>query len=248
MPTRATRSISKKLHKYAIENRECIKTPEFNELAKFGSLLLLMGIEPDLEHTINSVKVTLNIPFMTKLTGDEISCGLYLMIQLKDDKERDSTIKKMSDTFMSTYNNTFNMYSKMLSDKKPKPSASNKSKSVKHSNGTKRDIRSSTTKRIPQSEQKNPARQVMSHCVLAERGKDILIKIPVSERANMVLEYALMFDANPPAQNVIAKNGLKDKKVLIQVSMPKTHISPRQLEQALIMIALEQSEGGKDEE
>ena len=79
----------------------------------------------------------------------------------------------------------------------------------------------------------------MSHSVLAVKGKDMLLKYPVSERGEIVSKYALRFESNPPQNSVIAQHGLTDKKVLLQVSMPKILLSPKQLEQALIMIALE---------
>lgn len=242
MSTKATRSVSSRLHNYATQHRSEIKTPEFVELAKFSALLHVMSIDSELSSTIKSSKKTLNLPFNTTLTGDEISGGFYLHKLLSENEQRNEqrneTITSMSEVFKQTYEHTLVAYKNMKGKSKKKTTTS---KTNKRANATSsaRDVKSSTRKKIPQAAQANPPRQVMSHSVLAVEGKDILLTYPVAERGEIVSEYALRFESNPPQNSTIAQHGLTDKKVLLQVSMPKMMLSPKQLEQALIMIALE---------
>lgn len=241
MPTKATRSLSSRLHNYATQHRSEIKTPEFVELAKFSALLYLMDIDSELSSTIKSSKKTLNLPFNTALTGDEISGGFYLYKLLSNNEQREDTITNMSDVFKQTYEHTLVTYKDMQKTTKI-TKTTGKAKHRANTTQSARDVESSTRKKIPQATQTNPPRQVMSHSVLAAKGKDILLKCPVSERGEIISEYALRFESNPPQNSVIAQHGLTDKKVLLQVSMPKILLSPKQLEQALIMIALEYKE------
>lgn len=241
MPTKATRSVSSRLHNYATQHRSEIKTPAFVELAKFSALLYLMDIDSELSSTIKSSKKTLNLPFNTSLTGDEISGGFYLYKLLSNNEQREDTITNMSDVFKQTYEHTLVTYKDMQKTTKTTKTTGN-AKHRANTTQSARDVESSTRKKIPQATQANPPRQVMSHSVLAAKGKDILLKCPVSERGEIVSEYALRFESNPPQNSVIAQHGLTDKKVLLQVSMPKILLSPKQLEQALIMIALEYKE------
>ena len=245
MPTKATRSVSSRLHNYATQHRSEIKTPAFVELAKFSALLYLMDIDSELSSTIKSSKKTLNLPFNTALTGDEISGGFYLYKLLSNNEQREDTITNMSEVFKQTYKHTLVTYKDMQKKStttKAKTTTTSKAKHQANTTQSARDVESSTRKKIPQATQANPARQVMSHSVLAVKGKDILLKYPVAERGEIVSEYALRFESNPPQNSVIAQHGLTDKKVLLQVSMPKILLSPKQLEQALIMIALEYKE------
>lgn len=253
MPTKATRSVSSRLHNYATQHRSEIKTPAFVELAKFSALLYLMDIDSELSSTIKSSKKTLNLPFNTALTGDEISGGFYLYKLLSNNEQREDTITNMSDVFKQTYKHTLvtykDMQKKSTTTKTTKAKTTSKAKHRASTTQSARDVESSTRKKIPQATQANPARQVMSHSVLAVKGKDILLKYPVSERGEIVSEYSLRFESNPPQNSVIAQHGLTDKKVLLQVSMPKMLLSPKQLEQALIMIALDykNEEGAQDD-
>lgn len=240
MSTKATRSVSSRLHNYATQHRSEIKTPEFVELAKFSALLYLMDIDSELSATIKSSKKTLNIPFNTTLTGDEISGGFYLHKLLSNTEQRQDTLTNMSEAFKQTYKHTLVTYKDIVkSSKTTKTKASDKTNKRANTTQGARDVESSTRKKIPQATQANPPRQVMSHSVLAAKGKDILLTYPVAERGEMVSKYALLFESNPPQNSIIAQHGLMDKKVLLQVSMPKMLLSPKQLEQALIMIALE---------
>lgn len=240
MSTKATRSVSSRLHNYATQHRSEIKTPEFVELAKFSALLYLMDIDSELSATIKSSKKTLNIPFNTTLTGDEISGGFYLHKLLSNTEQRQDTLTNMSEAFKQTYKHTLVTYKDIVkSSKTTKANTTGKTKHRTNTTQGARDVESSTRKKIPQAAQANPPRQVMSHSVLAAKGKDILLTYPVAERGEMVSKYSLLFESNPPQNSIIAQHGLMDKKVLLQVSMPKMLLSPKQLEQALIMIALE---------
>ena len=240
MSTKATRSVSSRLHNYATQHRSEIKTPEFVELAKFSALLYLMDIDSELSSTIKSSKKTLNLPFNTTLTGDEISGGFYIYKLLSNNEKRENTLANMSDVFKQTYQHTLVAYKDIV--KSSKTTNTNTTGKTKHRANTTqgaRDVESSTRKKIPQSTQANPPRQVMSHSVLAAKGKDILLTYPVAQRGEIVSKYALLFESNPPQNSIIAQHGLMEKKALLQVSMPKMLLSPKQLEQALIMIALE---------
>lgn len=243
MSTKATRSVSSRLHNYATQHRSEIKTQEFVELAKFSALLYLMDIDSELSATIKSSKKTLNIPFNTTLTGDEISGGFYLHKLLSNTEQRQDTLTNMSEAFKQTYKHTLVTYKDIVkSSKTTKTKASDKTNKRANTTPIARDVESSTRKKIPQATQANPPRQVMSHSVLAAKGKDILLTYPVAQRGEIVSKYALLFESNPPQNSIIAQHGLTDKKVLLQVSMPKILLSPKQLEQALIMIALEYKE------
>ena len=240
MSTKATRSVSSRLHNYATQHRSEIKTPEFVELAKFSALLYLMDIDSELSSTIKSSKKTLNLPFNTTLTGDEISGGFYLHKLLSNKEQRQDTITNMSDVFKQTYKHTLVTYKDIVkSSKTTKTKASDKTNKRANTTPIARDVESSTRKKIPQATQANPPRQVMSHSVLAAKGKDILLTYPVAQRGEIVSKYALLFESNPPQNSIISQHGLTEKKALLQVSMPKMLLSPKQLEQALIMIALE---------
>ena len=222
MATKATRRIPSELLEYAKTNRQIIKTTDFKEMSKFGELLLVTGADTIITKIMSGKMSTLAVPFDTELTGRQIACGLSI-----HKTTTDADITNIKSVVESTIGEVSRLYKSMTTTQ---PRSFNK--------------RVSNTKRVPNATQPNPSRQVRSFSLATTIGKDILLTRDVDDRATTIIELAEEFSRRGLAIDSpeVLEFGVSDNKVLSQLCMNPTKLSPKDLESALIMAAIKEKE------